>query len=133
MDDGSSTTQPKILFLCAISKSKISWADEEDALNSVKGDEIRDTKFANHRYIVNQPPISLQPFQGTHLFQHHGKRILFRPSHRVQKSVHTDEGPPNLNDAQLMKLIFEVPEGRILIMTSTSQRISIRYLSDRAE
>ncbi|KAJ5262025.1 hypothetical protein N7497_004491 [Penicillium chrysogenum] len=70
---------PRFCSLLATSKSKIPWADEDDALNSVKGAETQDTKFVNYRYIVNQPPISLQPFQDTHtyLFQHHGKRILF--------------------------------------------------------
>ncbi|KAJ6186199.1 hypothetical protein N7519_007500 [Penicillium mononematosum] len=51
---------PRFCSLRAISKSKITWAHEEDALKSVKGDETQDTKFVNYQYIVNQPPISLQ-------------------------------------------------------------------------
>jgi chaperone BCS1 len=70
----------------AISTPKSSWEDEEEALKSMIGGGLHLTEpdpnnLISYRSIVGRSPISLQPFQGTHLFRRHGSWILFK--HRV--------------------------------------------------
>ncbi|KAL1968224.1 hypothetical protein VTN77DRAFT_2059 [Rasamsonia byssochlamydoides] len=73
----------------AVSNAKSSWEDEEEALKSMIGGggggqhltEPDPNNLISYRSIVGRSPISLQPFQGTHLFRRHGTWILFK--HRV--------------------------------------------------
>jgi mitochondrial chaperone BCS1 len=86
----------------AVSASKSSWEDEEEALKSMIGGENGDNKTKNrkknrnkslsepdpnnlisYRTIVGRSPITLEPFQGTHLFRRHGSWILFQ--HKVRE------------------------------------------------
>ncbi|EEA18984.1 hypothetical protein TMatcc_010473 [Talaromyces marneffei ATCC 18224] len=77
----------------AVSASKSSWEDEEDALKSMttaggSGDkkiltEPDPNNLISYRTIVGRSPISLQPFQGTHIFRRHGSWILFQ--HVIRK------------------------------------------------
>lgn len=72
----------------AISSSRSSWEDEEEALKSMIGvggdkelSEPDPNNLISYRSIVGRTPISLQPFQGTHLFRRHGSWLLFQ--HRI--------------------------------------------------
>lgn len=73
----------------AVSTSKSSWEDEEEALKSMIGGqhltEPDPNNLISYRSIVGRTPISLQPFQGTHLFRRHGSWILFK--HRVNSGI----------------------------------------------
>lgn len=75
----------------AVSASKSSWEDEEEALKSMiigSGNkkiltEPDPNNLISYRTIVGRSPISLQPFQGTHIFRRHGSWILFQ--HVIRK------------------------------------------------
>ncbi|CRG88188.1 hypothetical protein PISL3812_05215 [Talaromyces islandicus] len=69
----------------AISSSRSSWEDEEEALKSMIGidgdkelSEPDPNNLISYRSIVGRTPISLQPFQGTHVFRRHGSWLLFQ-------------------------------------------------------
>lgn len=69
----------------AISTTSSSWEDEEEALKSMIGiggdkelSEPDPNNLISYRSIVGRTPISLQPFQGTHLFRRHGSWLLFQ-------------------------------------------------------
>lgn len=74
----------------AVSASKSSWEDEEEALKSmITADSVSGgnqkilaepdpNNLISYRSIVGRSPISLQPFQGTHVFRRHGSWILFQ-------------------------------------------------------
>lgn len=77
----------------AVSATTSSWEDEEEALKSMIGNgknissksltEPDPNNLISYRTIVGRSPITLQPFQGIHLFRRHGSWILFQ--HRVKE------------------------------------------------
>lgn len=80
----------------AVSASKSSWEDEEEALKSMVTaggaagsgtnkilTEPDPNNLISYRTIVGRSPISLQPFQGTHVFRRHGSWIIFQ--HVIRK------------------------------------------------
>ncbi|EED12408.1 bcs1 AAA-type ATPase, putative [Talaromyces stipitatus ATCC 10500] len=90
----------------AISASKSTWEDEEEALKSMirNGNkniltEPDPNNLISYRTIVGRSPISLQPFQGTHLFRRHGSWILFQ--HLVKRG---SELVPNVKETGYIQL-----------------------------
>ncbi|KAH8693954.1 putative mitochondrial chaperone bcs1 [Talaromyces proteolyticus] len=74
----------------AVSSSRSSWEDEEEALKSMIGiggdkelSEPDPNNLISYRSIVGRTPVSLQPFQGTHVFRRHGSWLLFQ--HKVHQ------------------------------------------------
>lgn len=105
----------------AVSTSKSSWEDEEGALRSMIGGqhltEPDPKNLISYRSIVGRTPISLQPFQGTHLFRHHGSWILFK--HRVNSGI------------QLMPLPKE--RGYILLQCLSFSTAPLQRLMEEAQ
>jgi chaperone BCS1 len=87
----------------AVSTSKSSWEDEEEALKSMIGverlTEPDPNNLISYRSIVGRTPISLQPFQGTHIFRRHGSWILFQ--HRINSGSHLVPLPKEKGHVQL--------------------------------
>ncbi|OKL56692.1 hypothetical protein UA08_07990 [Talaromyces atroroseus] len=71
----------------AVSASKSSWEDEEEALKSMIGNKSLSgpdpNNLISYRTIVGRSPITFQPFQGRHLFRRHRSWILFQ--HKVRE------------------------------------------------
>jgi chaperone BCS1 len=93
----------------AISSSRSSWEDEEEALKSMIGiggdkelSEPDPNNLISYRSIVGRTPISLQPFQGTHVFRRHGSWLLFR--HRINAGNELVQQPKEIGYIQLQCL-----------------------------
>ncbi|QKX62955.1 uncharacterized protein TRUGW13939_10123 [Talaromyces rugulosus] len=93
----------------AISSSRSSWEDEEEALKSMIGiggdkelSEPDPNNLISYRSIVGRTPISLQPFQGTHVFRRHGSWLLFR--HRINAGSELVQQPKEIGYIQLQCL-----------------------------
>jgi chaperone BCS1 len=99
----------------AVSTAKSSWEDEEEALKSlaVPLREPDPNNLISYRSIVGRTPVSLQPFQGTHVFRRHGSWILFK--HRVNSGSQLVQLPKERGFIQLQCLGFStVPLQRFI-------------------
>jgi mitochondrial chaperone BCS1 len=99
----------------AVSTAKSSWEDEEEALKSlaIPLKEPDPNNLISYRAVVGRTPISLQPFQGTHIFRQHGSWILFK--HRVNSGNQLVQLPKERGYIQLQCLGFStVPLQRFI-------------------